>query len=159
MVSENEFLLHALCMGIFITFIYDILRVFRRVIPHGVFWVSLEDIIFWIYCAIEVFLMMHHESNGTLRWFAVLGALTGMLLYKKLISSFFVKQVSGILQKIVHFLVKIVSFLLCPFRKVAKTTANTAQKAKQRAAHGGKQMKHLCKKKLTFFLKMLKMNL
>ena len=82
MAGENEFLLHALLMGIFITFIYDLLRIFRRVIPHNGFFVSMEDLAFWIYCGGEVFLMMYHEGNGSLRWFAVLGALSGMVLQK-----------------------------------------------------------------------------
>ena len=56
MANENSFLLYALLMGIFITFIYDIIRIFRRVVPHGSFLVALEDIAFWIYCAAEVFL-------------------------------------------------------------------------------------------------------
>ena len=37
MASEKEFLLHALLMGIFITFVYDLLRIFRRVVPHKAF--------------------------------------------------------------------------------------------------------------------------
>ena len=49
MASENEFLLHAFLMGIYITFVYDILRIFRRVIPHKDLMVSLEDLVFWIY--------------------------------------------------------------------------------------------------------------
>ena len=75
-------MLHAFLMGVFITFVYDILRIFRRVIPHAGFFVSLEDIVFWIYCGTEVFLLMYHEGDGSLRWFAIVGALAGMLLYK-----------------------------------------------------------------------------
>ena len=55
MASENEFLLYSLLTGIFITFVYDLLRIFRRVIPHKLIFVSLEDLAFWIYCAAEVF--------------------------------------------------------------------------------------------------------
>ena len=40
MAGENQFLLHSLMMGAFILFVYDILRVIRRVIPHGWFWVA-----------------------------------------------------------------------------------------------------------------------
>ena len=82
MVSENEFLLHSLIMGVFLLFVYDILRIIRRVIPHDGFWVSVEDLVFWLYCGGEVFLLMYRESNGTLRWFAVIGAMTGMFLYR-----------------------------------------------------------------------------
>ena len=91
MADENQFLLYATLMGVYITFFYDILRIFRRVIPHANFMVSLEDIGFWIYCSIKVFMLMYYESDGTLRWFAVLGALLGMTVYRKLVSPFFCK--------------------------------------------------------------------
>ena len=159
MANENEFLLHALYMGIFITFIYDILRIFRRVMPHGKLAVSLEDILFWIYCAAKVFLLMHHESNGTLRWFAVLGALTGMLLYKKIFSGIFVKWVSWGMQKVVQSLAKTGKFLWKPFGAVRKTAQKTFQTARIKTVHRGGHFKRLLKKKLTFFLKVLKMNL
>ena len=155
MVNENSFLLYALLMGVFITFIYDILRIFRRVVPHGGFLVALEDIAFWIYCAAEVFLLMYHESDGTLRWFAVLGAMIGMFSYKKIISTFFVKYVSLLIQKLLLLISKVCGILLKPFRIVGKKAAGAAGKAAHKSKRGG----HLLKKKLTFFLKVLKMNL
>lgn len=155
MNNENVFLFHALLMGIFITFVYDLLRIFRRVVPHGNFLVSLEDIAFWIYCATEVFMLMYHESDGTLRWFAVLGAMVGMLAYKKLCSPFFVKYVSFVLQKVLGYIGKLSSILLKPFRFVGGKAADAAGMA----VHKGKRGGRLLKKKLTFFLKVLKMNL
>ena len=155
MASENSFLIYALLMGIFITFIYDILRIFRRVAPHGGFWVALEDIAFWIYCAVEVFLLMYHESDGRLRWFAVLGAMVGMGLYKKLISGIFVKYMSLLLQKLLMLIKKMCGILLKPFRLAGGAAAGVAGKAARKGRQGG----NLLKKKLTFFLKVLKMNL
>lgn len=159
MANENIFLFYALAMGIFITFLYDILRIIRRVLPHNHFWVSVEDLSFWIYCAAEVFLLLHHESNGALRWFAVLGALTGMLLYKKLVSPFFVKYVSFALGKLVFFLGKVSSFLAAPFLKAAKALENKAKGAGRKAVKHGSRAGRLLKKKLTLFVKMLKMTL
>lgn len=86
MTQENLFLLHALEMGVFISFLYDLLRIFRRLVRHNWFWVSLEDVIFWIYCAISVFLLLHRENNGILRWFAVLGAMAGIWAYLSMAS-------------------------------------------------------------------------
>lgn len=148
MVNENRFLLYALIMGVFITFLYDILRILRRVIPHGSILTALEDIAFWIYCAGEVFLLMYHESDGRLRWFAVLGAMVGMFSYKKLISGPFVKYVSLLLQKLLMLIKRGFCILFKPFRLMG---AKTAHKSRQ----GGR----LLKKKLTFVLKVLKMNL
>ena len=148
MVNENRFLLYALIMGIFITFLYDILRILRRVIPHGSILTALEDIAFWIYCAGEVFLLMYHESDGRLRWFAVMGAMVGMFSYKKLISGPFVKYVSLLLQKLLMLIKKGFCILFKPFRLMGA-----------KAAHKSRQGGRFLKKKLTFFLKVLKMNL
>ena len=163
MATENEFMLHALLMGVFITFIYDFLRIFRRVIPHNGFLVSVEDILFWIYCAVKVFLLMYHESNGTLRWFAVLGALAGMYLYLKLVSPFFVKYVSLMLQKFLQFLKKAAGFVLKPFVMLSRKFREKMARAARRRAVKLQKKKELgrrfLKKKLTYLRKMLKMNL
>jgi spore cortex biosynthesis protein YabQ len=152
MVSENEFLLHSLIMGVFIPFVYDILRIIRRVIPHGSFWVSVEDMGFWGYCAAEVFLLMYHESNGTLRWFAVIGAMTGIFLYRKLVSSFFVKYGSRVIAWVLELLGKGLGLLVRPFRLMGRKAGGSARRL------AGRQKRFL-KNKLKFFLKVIKMNL
>lgn len=159
MASENMFLLYALIMGIFITFLYDIFRILRNVIPHNGFMVSLEDIGFWIYCAIKVFLLMYHESNGTLRWFAVLGALVGMFLYKRLVSPFFVKYASLSLSKIFTVIGKIFRFLFHPLLLVLGKCRNNAIRVSARISHKKSRIQWRIKKKLTLFIKLLKMNL
>ena len=159
MGSENVFLLHALLMGIFITFVYDLLRVFRRVIPHAAFFVSLEDIAFWIYCGAEVFLLMYHEGDGSLRWFAVMGAMAGMFLYKKLISGLFVKYVSLALSKILEVLGKILKFLCKPFGFVGRKAGKTARKAGGKVHRLLHRIKCAIKNRLTNFLKLVKIGL
>lgn len=137
MTAETDFILHAFYTGIFITFVYDILRIWRRVLPHPDFLVSIEDMGFWIYCAVKVFLLMYYESNGTLRWFAICSALTGMFLYIKLLSPFWIKYASLILGKFLEILFKILKFVLKPVYRVMRRS----------------------KKQLTLLGKELKMNL
>ena len=128
MVSEKVFLFHSLLLGAYITFVYDWLRIFRRVISHNSFFVSAEDLLFWIYCAMEVFWLLYHESNGTLRWFGVLGAAMGIFLYKKSFSEILVKYVSKILCKLLEILRKGVGRI---FRIIKRE-----EKALERKAHG-----------------------
>lgn len=153
------FLLYALLMGIFITFLYDLLRIFRRVWPHRDFFVSLEDICFWIYCAGEVFLLLHHESNGTLRWFAVLGSMTGMLLYKKLVSPFFVKYVSLWLRIFLGYAGRGLRLLFSPVTWLLKLAGAHLKQAGRGAKRTGRTAGRLFKKKLTFLLKLFKMTI
>ena len=116
-MNENIFLLHSFLLGVWITFLYDILRILRRVFSHGTGMVSLEDLAFWFYCAGKVFLLMFHESNGNLRWFAVLGALVGMYLYHKAVSPYFVKYMAMGLNA-----------LLSPVRKTLQVTGKWLKK-------------------------------
>lgn len=157
MSEENVFLIYALLLGVLITFVYDLLRIFRRVIPHRNFWVSLEDLGFWGFCGVEVFLLMYHESNGTLRWFAVLGALLGMLVYKKTISNFFVKYISLGLNKILGFLGKIAAFLVKPLVFIGKQIKKAAGKATGGMARKRKSLAYYIKNRLTHLWKVLKM--
>ncbi|MDE6063658.1 MAG: spore cortex biosynthesis protein YabQ, partial [Lachnospiraceae bacterium] len=119
-ISENLFLLYSFGMGIFITFVYDIFRIWRRVLSHNRFFISLEDILFWIFSAISVFYLMHAQSNGTLRWFAVFGALIGMILYKKTISPFYVKWSCFVLMKKINFFIRFMNFLVNLLRILEK---------------------------------------
>lgn len=156
MEGENIFLLHAFLLGVFITFIYDLLRIFRRVIPHSAFFVSLEDLLFWIYCAGEVFLMMYHESDGTLRWFAVGGALFGMFLYKKILSRILVKYVSLVLNKVLSAVGKVLAWLCTPLRfagrKTGKAVRKIGGKGRRLLVRAGRAVKN----RLTIFLKLFK---
>lgn len=112
-ISENIFLFYSLLMGVLVTFVYDLFRILRRVIHHNWIFVSLEDILFWFGCGISVFLLMQRESNGMLRWFAVLGALTGMLIYRKCLGKYLVEILS-------RFFLRIKRILCKPFKAMAK---------------------------------------
>lgn len=88
-IDEVTFLLHSFLMGILITFVYDGFIIMRRLIRHNLFLISVEDLIFWIACAIGVFYMLYEENNGILRWFAVFGAALGDGGLQKECQSFF----------------------------------------------------------------------
>ena len=159
MVDENVFLLHSLFMGIFITFVYDLLRIFRRVVSHGRLLVSAEDFAFWVYCGAEVFLLMYHESNGTLRWFAVLGALAGMFFYRKIVSPLFVKYAALLLAKMLGLLKRLLKWLWKPFGFAGRKTGGAVHRA---GGHIRRRMRKMCravKLRLTFLVKVFKMNL
>ena len=117
---ENLFLLHSALLGIYLAFVYDSIRIFRRLVPHNVFFISLEDIAYWVYLAAEVFLLMYRESNGMLRWFAVLGATAGIFLYKKLVGRYYVHYVSLLFQKILHRIRRIFKIRLKSDNKLLK---------------------------------------
>lgn len=88
---EGTFWLHSVLLGMAVTLVYDFLRIFRRVFPHGIFWISIEDLIYWCVVAGSFFSLLYLENNGTFRWFCVFGAAVGMLVVKSTASPFLVK--------------------------------------------------------------------
>lgn len=152
-INEMYFLGGSVFMGIVITFVYDFILIGRRVVRHSLFFISLEDLIFWIACAISVFYMLYKENNGVLRWIAVIGAAIGMLLYKKMIGNRFVKIISSIIIKEIHMLRKVIGILFRPLGWLIKKII-----AFFRFLHRiGRRLSKYVKKKLTGFVKVLKM--
>lgn len=82
-IDQGIFWLFCFVTGAVITFIYDQIRIVRRVLPHGSVLVAIEDLLFWLFAGIVIFSLLYRMNAGTLRWFAVFGLATGMFLYKK----------------------------------------------------------------------------
>lgn len=154
-VSEVTFFLHSFLMGIIITLVYDGFLILRRLIRHNLFLISLEDLLFWIACAIGVFYMLYEENNGILRWFAVLGAAMGMLVYKMTVSPLLVGIVSAIIERTMHMLCRILSFLFRPLGFVGKKITCICRCSGRK----GKKIGKCLKNKLTGRIKLLKITL
>lgn len=154
-VNEITFFMHSFLLGIAITFAYDGFLILRKLIKHSLFMISLEDLIFWIACAIGVFYMLYEENNGTLRWFAVFGATIGMLLYKKSVSPLLINVVTTIIKRIFGELFHVLRFLLKPFRFLGRKMSGVFKASSRK----GKKVKRAIKNKLTDRLKLLKITM
>ena len=146
---ELQFLLHSFLIGILITILYDLFRILRRVIPHNIVAVSIEDILYWSFCSLIIFVLLVKEHNGILRWFAVAGAGVGMLLYKKTLGNFFVHYISLLFCKLLH----LVGRILRPLNMVKQRMYFMGKKTQKPLKMGIRRGK----KKLTQTGKLLKM--
>jgi len=90
-VREWYFWLISIATGMFMAFVYDVVRLFRRLVRHGRFAVDLEDIIYWAACFGLSFTLLYYGNNGVIRFAAVLGAAAGMAVYAVTVGRFFVR--------------------------------------------------------------------
>lgn len=102
---------------------------------------------------------MHRQGEGNLRWFAVLGAMTGMILYKKIISPFFVKIGTRLLFWITFPIKKIGLLLRSVFKRFFLFLGKKYKNARTIAGKKRKSAAFLMKKRLTFLLRLLKMTI
>ncbi|MBP3703850.1 MAG: spore cortex biosynthesis protein YabQ [Lachnospiraceae bacterium] len=80
-LQQMQYFLASFLWGVLLFFLYDLLRIFRKLIHHGLAAVLLEDIIFWVISSVFVFRMVFEENNGTLRLFFILAFVGGMYAY------------------------------------------------------------------------------
>ena len=88
---EWDFLLQTIRLGIGVTLVYDGLRILRLLIPHSVFFISLEDFFFWLGCTGVIFKLQFELNNGISRGFSILGITLGMALYNQLVGRWLMK--------------------------------------------------------------------
>ena len=117
---EMRFFLASVLSGIILLIVYDVLRIFRRVVKHPWFFVALEDLIFWLLSGLFIFRMMYEMNNGTIRGFSILGMLLGMVIYNQSLSPFFVKGISEFFLLINRGIAKTLFFLSKPVRIVCR---------------------------------------
>lgn len=90
-IKEWHFWLVSIAAGTAMAFVYDLLRLFRRLVRHGRLWVDAEDLLFWAACFFASFTLLYYGNNGVIRFAAVFGAGIGMLFYELTLGRIFVK--------------------------------------------------------------------
>lgn len=133
--QEAVFLGVSLLSGVCLFFLYDIFRIFRRIVPHGNIWIGLEDICYWLLCTAAVFVMLYQENDGMVRGFSLGGIVLGMICYHFLLSRLVIRvhvavlrAVLGAAKKVLGLLRKILGFFLHPFYKAGKGIGNFLKK-------------------------------
>lgn len=82
--KEMSIFVAACLAGNLVAMVYCAIRVFRRMVSHSLFWVSMEDLVFWVAAGLYLFMEMYRTCNGAIRWYFVIGVLLGGILTLKL---------------------------------------------------------------------------
>lgn len=78
--KEAAIFLYAGLSGIVTFSCYQILCLFRKLVKHHIAAVSAEDFLYWVGMSIYLFRQMYHTTYGSVRWFFVLGVVSGNIL-------------------------------------------------------------------------------
>lgn len=111
LAKESAILLYAGGLGLELGLVYDLFRIFRRVWKCGFFINTCMDLLFWGFTAFRTFYIMHSYSDGTLRWFAILGVMVILLVYMKWFSRYIVAIGIFIFTNVRKFILNINNFL------------------------------------------------
>lgn len=88
---EVQLAISSVGTGIWLMIIYDLFRITRILIPHGMFWIGIEDFGYWIFCGFTTFDLLYKQNDGSLRAYVIAGIFCGMVGYQYLISQNLIK--------------------------------------------------------------------
>jgi spore cortex biosynthesis protein YabQ len=132
--------------GLFLGASYDLLRLLRGLIPHSDFLVNLEDLLYWLYASLVVFVVLYEKNDGQLRGYVFLGLFVGLALYGATVARICVPPLVRLLRRIRHRLSR-------PLARFGAWRSAKRRKTRQICAKLGAARK----KRLKKFRKMVKM--
>ena len=102
--KDTRLFLLSLAVGAGMSFLYDLLRVLRRRTAHRAAAVSLEDILYFLLCALLHFAFVLKDNRGQLRGYILVGELLGWVCWHLSAGAVLVEAGSrllGIVQRVV----------------------------------------------------------
>lgn len=117
MAGQLKQLFVMMICGFLFALAYDLIRLFRRVIPHTELHTAAEDILFWLFGAVIFELLIFWLNSGQIRAFMFLGVFIGAMIYLTVISAFFLKLST----LVIEYTFKIIYLLLYPLRVTCET--------------------------------------
>lgn len=148
---EAGFFAASFVAGIISAFIYDLLRVSRRILGPGDGIVNLEDIIFLAVVAVIMFGAAYIKNSGEMRWQGFIGFGSGAGMYVALVKNRFLNVSTAIIKWLIKVVEKIIKILLFPIRLIFKIfkrpisvvmwyTGQGVRRAKRIARRGGDKL-------------------
>ena len=96
-LEEARLFVDGFLLGALLVAGYDLIRVFRRLIRHGIIWVSMEDCVYWLVCAVLMFAMLYQNNDGRIRAYIFGAAVLGGFVYHLVLGKYFIRIVSKVI--------------------------------------------------------------
>ncbi len=117
-LGDITFFAAAFCAGACIAFLYDIIRISRRIVPVNLSGVGIQDILFFAVSAAVLFFAAYTKNHGIIRWQGFLGCGLGVSAYAVLVRNRFVNLGTFLVKWLVKTLLWLLKAVLLPLRLV-----------------------------------------
>ncbi|PHV70365.1 hypothetical protein CS063_10825 [Sporanaerobium hydrogeniformans] len=115
-IVSSQTLLFITCIeiGILMGTLFDLVRIFRKLIKHPNFLVQMEDAIYWVGCAFISFYLLYITNYAAIRPFAFIGMLLGGIFYFSTFSIIFMKIATAVIDYMKKLMTEMIRLLLIP---------------------------------------------
>ena len=134
--SKHQMHVFVICIlvGVICGIFFDVQRSIRKAAGAGNVRTLLEDSLFTIVCITVIAVTGFLFNRGQMRYYQILGVLSGALFYAAFMSNVTMKILKGLYSAIgkiiVRPIVRTVKFFICPLIKIIKTLKEKLKKTK-----------------------------
>lgn len=122
--NQAVLFMRSLEIGILMGILFDLVRIFRKLIKHPNFLVQIEDMLYWIVCGFIGFYMLYVCNYADIRPFIFIGILLGAVFYFMTFSVIFMKIATIVIHYIKELIRKLVKaikeYIFNPIKFVLK---------------------------------------
>lgn len=119
-VSQAYIVVMTFISGIFAGIFFDIYRVIRGIKVPSKIITFISDLLFWILAGFIVYIFLHIVGAPFISIYAYLCIALGFGLYYKMISNYFAKILSILVNGVVKLLRMIFNYIIYPFQLIIK---------------------------------------
>lgn len=116
--EQTQIFIIFVIVGIIISFLFDIFRIFRKVYKFSNMLIYMQDILFWLLTGIIILQAIFKFNSGDIRIFLFLGIFVGVFIYISLFSIYVIKIGSFILKLINRLIRKLINVFEVPICKI-----------------------------------------
>ena len=122
--NQSILFLTAVQIGILMGIIFDLIRIFRKLIRHPNFLVQIEDMLFWVVCALIGFYRLYVCNYAEIRPFVFVGMILGAFFYFMTFSVIFMKIATIVIQYVKAVIRKligaVVKYMIYPLKNLIR---------------------------------------
>ena len=149
--SEVVFFIFSFAAGAICAFLYDLIRISRRIVTVNTSAVGVQDVLFFLAAALILFFAAYEKNNGEVRIWGLLSGALGTSSYFFLIRNRFVNLGTTAVKWLIKSGLWVLSIILFPIRMLLKAikkpvsiiiwyTGQRLRKVKHLARNSGKRL-------------------
>ena len=131
MADQARFFLWTMILGAASGAVFDVFRIFRRIVRHPDFLTQIEDLLYWLFISVLIFYFILYHNSGEVRIYAIIGVFAGMCLYFATLSRLIIKVSVFIIDVVKKIIVTAVNILLLPIKLIIRLLSYPAAMLKR----------------------------
>lgn len=119
--SQSMLFLTSVQIGILMGVLFDLIRIFRKLLKHPNFLVQIEDMLYWVTCGFVGFYMLYICNYADIRPYIFIGIILGAVFYFLTFSVIFMKIATLVINYIKALIAQIIKCIIVPIVKFIKS--------------------------------------